>query len=88
MAGGGSVHGGAGLAFAADEIGAATAALIIGAMAIVWAGMTATACGLALIASAARPAAVRRSAAHARIIFYAEVFMSDRLRGGEIAPVT
>jgi hypothetical protein len=55
----GSGRRGAGLAFAADEIGAAAAALVIGAAAIPAIGMTATACGLAVLGLAAIPAVVR-----------------------------
>jgi spermidine synthase len=55
----GSGRRGAGLAFAADEIGAAAAALVIGTIAIPSIGMTATAVGLAVLGSAAIPAVVR-----------------------------
>jgi len=51
---------GAGLAFAADEIGAAAAALVIGTIAIPSIGMTATAVGLAVLGLAAIPAVVVR----------------------------
>ena len=47
---------GAGIAFAADEVGAATGALVVGIIAIPWAGFTATACGLAALHIAAIPA--------------------------------
>ncbi len=59
----GQTRRGAGIAFAADEAGAAAAALIIGIVALPWAGLTATAAGLAVIELAAIPAvivAVRR----------------------------
>ena len=49
---------GAGLAFAADEAGAAVAALLIGILAIPWAGLTATAAGIAVLQLAAIPAVV------------------------------
>ena len=49
---------GAGIAFAADEAGAATGALVIGIIAIPWAGLTATAHGLAILSLAAIPAVV------------------------------
>jgi hypothetical protein len=49
---------GAGLAFAADEAGAAAAALLIGILAIPWAGLTATAAGIAVLQLAAIPAVV------------------------------
>jgi hypothetical protein len=55
----GSGRRGAGLAFAADEIGAAAAALVIGTVAIPSIGMTATAVGLAVLGLAAIPAVVR-----------------------------
>ncbi len=60
LAGGSSVRRGAGLAFAADEIGAALAALTIGTVAIPWVGMTATALGLAVLGLAAIPAVAVR----------------------------
>lgn len=60
LAGGGSTRRGAGIAFAADEIGAAAAALIIGTAAIPWLGMTATAIGLAILGAAGIPAALKR----------------------------
>jgi hypothetical protein len=46
---------GAGIAFAADEVGAATGALVVGIIAIPWAGFTATAWGLAALHIAAIP---------------------------------
>ncbi len=46
----------AGVAFAADEAGAAAAALVLGILVIPWAGLTATAWGLAIIQLAAVPA--------------------------------
>jgi spermidine synthase len=51
---------GAGLAFAADELGAALAALTIGTVAIPWFGMTATSLGLAAIGLAAIPGGMSR----------------------------
>ncbi len=51
---------GAGLAFAADELGAAAAALVIGTVAIPSIGMTATAVGLALLGLAAIPVVMAR----------------------------
>jgi hypothetical protein len=45
------------VAFAADEAGAAVAALVVGIVALPWAGMTATAIGLALLGLAAVPGA-------------------------------
>jgi spermidine synthase len=53
---------GAGLAFAADEIGAAAAALAIGTIAIPQFGMTATSLALAALGLAAIPAALKRQA--------------------------
>jgi spermidine synthase len=47
---------GAGIAFAADEAGAAAGALVVGIVAIPWAGLTATALGLAFLSLAAIPA--------------------------------
>jgi hypothetical protein len=58
LAGRGHVRRGAGLAFAADEAGAAGAALVIGILALPWAGMTATALGLAVLGAAAIPSVV------------------------------
>ena len=49
---------GAGIAFAADEAGAAVAALLIGILAIPWAGLAATAAGIAVLQVAAIPAVV------------------------------
>ncbi|MFV2072326.1 MAG: hypothetical protein ACC742_06705 [Thermoanaerobaculales bacterium] len=49
---------GAGIAFAADEAGAGGAALVVGILAIPWAGLAATAAGLALLQLAAVPAVV------------------------------
>jgi spermidine synthase len=46
------------VAFAADEIGAAAGALVVGIVAIPWAGLTATALGLAVLSLAAIPAVV------------------------------
>jgi spermidine synthase len=46
----------AGIAFAADEAGAAAGALVVGIIAIPWAGLTATALGLAVLSLAAIPA--------------------------------
>lgn len=54
-----SAHGArhsAGIAFAADEAGAAAGALVVGIVAIPWAGLTATALGLATLQLAAIPA--------------------------------
>lgn len=51
---------GAGLAFAADEIGAGVAALVVGTVAIPWIGIAATAFGLAALGLAALPAVLRR----------------------------
>jgi hypothetical protein len=64
LAGRGRARRGAGVAFAADELGAAIAALLVGIVALPWAGLRATAAGLALIELAAIPAvliALRRS---------------------------
>jgi hypothetical protein len=47
---------GAGIAFAADEAGAAAGALVVGIIALPWAGLTATAWGLAALQVAAIPA--------------------------------
>jgi hypothetical protein len=58
---------GAGIAFAADEAGAAAGALVVGIVAIPWAGLTATALGLAVLSLAAIPAvliALRRADRH------------------------
>ena len=59
LAGRGDTRRGAGVAFAADEAGAAVAALAVGILALPWAGMTATAIGLALLGAAALPGACR-----------------------------
>ncbi len=64
LAGGSHTRRGAGIAFAADEVGAAAAALMLGVVVLPWAGMTATAIGLAVLELAALPAvvlAVRRT---------------------------
>jgi hypothetical protein len=58
MAGRSRTRHGAGVAFAADEAGAAFAALIVGILSIPWAGMAATAVGLAILELAALPAVV------------------------------
>jgi len=57
LTGRGTRHG-AGIAFAADEAGAAVAALLVGILAIPWAGLTATAAGIAVLQLAAIPAVV------------------------------
>jgi spermidine synthase len=62
LAGRGDTRRGAGVAFAADESGAAIAALVVGILALPWAGMTATAVGLALLGLAALPGACRAGA--------------------------
>jgi hypothetical protein len=62
LAGRGDTRRGAGLAFAADEAGAAVAALVVGILALPWAGMTATAVGLALLGLAALPGSCRSGA--------------------------
>ena len=56
----GSRRRGAGIAFAADEAGAALAALTIGTLAVPWLGLTTTALALAGLGLAAIPAAARR----------------------------
>ena len=56
--GAGHVRRGAGVAFAADEAGAALGAVMIGIFALPWAGLTATALGLGLLSLAAIPAVV------------------------------
>ena len=56
--GGGDVRRTAGVTFAADEVGAAVGALIVGIFAISWAGLTATAWGLATLQIAAIPAVI------------------------------
>jgi len=48
----------AGIAFAADEAGAAAGALVVGIIAIPWSGLTATAIGLAFLSLAAIPSVV------------------------------
>ena len=48
----------AGIAFAADEIGAAAGAVLVGMIAIPWAGITATAVGLAFVSMSTIPAVV------------------------------
>jgi spermidine synthase len=58
-AGRGQTRRGSGLAFAADEAGAAVSALVVGIVALPWAGSTATALGLAIVGLAAIPAAIR-----------------------------
>lgn len=50
---------GAGLGFAADEVGAGAAALVVGLLALPWAGLTLTAVGVALLGAAAIPAVLR-----------------------------
>jgi spermidine synthase len=52
----GQTRRGAGIAFAADEAGAAVAAFVIGIVALPWAGLTATAGALAVLELAAIPA--------------------------------
>lgn len=59
--GGETTRNSAGLAFCADELGAAAAALTIGTVAIPWVGMTAVAAALAVLGAAAIPAALRSS---------------------------
>ncbi len=54
--GGDDVRRGTGIAFAADELGAALGAVVVGIFAIPWAGLTATAMGLAALQLAAIPA--------------------------------
>jgi len=51
---------GAGVAFAADEAGAAAAALVVGIVALPWAGLAGTALGLGVLGAAAIPAVVVR----------------------------
>jgi spermidine synthase len=58
LAGRGGVRRGAGIAFAADEAGAAAAALVVGILALPWAGLVATATGLAILELAALPAVI------------------------------
>jgi len=62
LAGRGDTRRGAGVAFAADEAGAAVAALVVGIVALPWAGMTATAVGLGLLGLAALPGSCRSGA--------------------------
>jgi spermidine synthase len=50
---------GAGIAFAADEVGAGVAALVVGLLALPWAGLTATSLGVALLGAAAIPGVLR-----------------------------
>jgi len=52
---GGSARHSAGIVFAADELGAAAGALVVGIFAMTWAGLTATAWGLAALQLAAIP---------------------------------
>jgi spermidine synthase len=59
LAGDGDARRGAGIGLAADEVGAAAAALIVGLLALPWAGLTNTALGLAALQLAAIPAAFR-----------------------------
>jgi hypothetical protein len=54
----GDTRRGAGIAFAADEAGAAIGALTVGVVALPWAGLAVTALGLALLLLAAIPAVV------------------------------
>jgi len=58
LAGRGETRRGAGVAFAADEAGAAIAALVVGILALPWAGMTVTSIGVALLGLAAVPGVV------------------------------
>jgi hypothetical protein len=53
LAGSGDTRRGSALAFAADEAGAAAAALLVGILALPWAGTRATAGGLAVLLAAA-----------------------------------
>jgi hypothetical protein len=59
LAGRGETRRGSGISFAADEAGAAVAALVVGIVALPWAGSAATALGLAVLGLAAVPAAFR-----------------------------
>jgi spermidine synthase len=59
LAGDGEARRGAGIGLAADEAGAAVAALVVGLLALPWAGLTATALGLAALQAATLPAAFR-----------------------------
>jgi predicted membrane-bound spermidine synthase len=54
----GETRRGAGIAFAADEIGAAAAAMVVGIVAIPWAGLMNTALAVGALVLAAVPAAV------------------------------
>jgi spermidine synthase len=54
----GGTRRGAGIAFAADEIGAAAAAMLVGIIAIPWAGLMTTALGVGALVLASIPAAV------------------------------
>jgi len=58
LVGRGRTRRGAGIAFAADEAGAAVAALLVGILALPWAGTTATAIGLGILGLSAIPAAI------------------------------
>jgi spermidine synthase len=58
LAGRGHTRRGSGIGFAADEAGAAVAALVVGLVAMTWAGISATAVGLAIIELAAVPAVI------------------------------
>lgn len=60
LLGRGDTRRGSGAAFAADEAGAAAAALTIGIIVIPWAGLSSTAVGLAVLQVAAIPAVLRR----------------------------
>jgi hypothetical protein len=59
LAGRGETRRGSGISFAADEAGAAASALVVGIVALPWAGSTATALGLAVLGLASVPAALR-----------------------------
>jgi spermidine synthase len=52
------VRRGAGIAFAADEAGAAAGALVVGIVSVSWVGISATSLGLAILSLAAIPAVV------------------------------
>jgi spermidine synthase len=58
LAGRDRIRRGAGIAFAADEVGAAGAAFFIGILALPWAGLSATALGLVVLELAAIPAVI------------------------------
>ena len=60
LLGRGDTRRGAGAAFAADEAGAAAAAITLGVVVIPWAGLSSTAAGLAILELAAIPAVLRR----------------------------